>query len=85
MSSLNNAYSLASPATLGTIKRFNKSFLEIPWAVVVNKIDLPEAQEKIKKENFNPPSPCFYISAKTGEGLEALKTRLNQKHKNSYA
>ncbi|MCM8775940.1 MAG: 50S ribosome-binding GTPase, partial [Candidatus Omnitrophica bacterium] len=49
---------------------YNKKFLDIPYAVIVNKIDLPEAKERIRKSTFRPGVPCFYLSAKNGEGLE---------------
>ena len=57
----------------------DKSFLEIPRAVAVNKMDLPEARQKVEKEKFQPPAPLFLISAETGEGVEALMRYVVQK------
>jgi len=55
------------------ISIYDKHFLEIPCAVIVNKMDLPEAVEKVKAAPWAPKVPCFLTSAKTGEGLDALK------------
>jgi GTP-binding protein len=55
-----------------------EALLNIPYAVVVNKMDLPEAKAKVEAENFSPKVPVFYISALTGEGLEPLKNYLKQ-------
>jgi len=52
--------------------RYEKSFLEIPRVIAVNKMDLSEARSKIEKEPFRPSAPLFLISAETGEGVEAL-------------
>lgn len=55
-----------------------REFDNIPQAVVVNKIDLPEAAEKIRKQRWKPALPVFYISVKTGEGLKELKDFLDK-------
>lgn len=52
---------------------FEPAFLKIPYAVIVNKMDLAEARERVKQENFHPEGPVFYLSALTGEGLEGLR------------
>lgn len=56
------------------LKLHSEDFLEIPHAVAVTKIDLPEAQAalKAKKKKFDPGVPVFYISAVTGEGMKEL-------------
>lgn len=48
-----------------------------PWAIVANKIDLPEAQENLAalRQRF-PAIPIVGISAATGEGLPELKLQL---------
>lgn len=58
---------------------FQKDFLDIPSAVIVNKMDLPAAKEAVKKHPFDPGRPCFYISAKTGEGVDALASFMHEK------
>jgi GTP-binding protein len=61
------------------LERYEKSFLEIPQAVVVNKMDLPEARTRLEKEKFRPAAPLFLISAETGEGIEPLMRFVAQK------
>ena len=63
------------------LERCDKSLLKISQVVVVNKMDLPEARERIEKEKFNPAVPLFLISAETGEGIEALMNYVTQKLK----
>ena len=50
-----------------------EDFLKIPSAVVVNKMDLPEARAKFDPAKFKPGMPSFPVSAQTGEGMQALK------------
>ncbi len=59
--------------------RYDKSFLEIPEAIVVNKMDLAEVRERVEKEKFRPAAPLFLISAETGEGIEPLMRYVAQK------
>jgi GTP-binding protein len=50
---------------------------ERPWIVVANKMDLPEAAEKL--EHFRgryPKLEIFPVSAESREGIEAFKLRL---------
>ncbi len=56
-----------------------EEFGNIPQAVVVNKMDLPEAGEKVRKQRWKPALPVFYVSVKTGEGLTELKSFLDEK------
>jgi GTP-binding protein len=63
------------------LETYEKGYLQIPSAVVVNKMDLEGAREKAKKEVFKPEVPCFFISAKTGEGLEELTAFLREQMK----
>lgn len=67
------------------VASFSENFLQIPFAVAVNKMDLETAREKARKENFKPGAPVFYISAETGEGLDALKTYLKDHVKKETA
>ncbi|MBI3307172.1 MAG: 50S ribosome-binding GTPase [Candidatus Omnitrophica bacterium] len=62
------------------IEIYRKEFLEIPTAVVVNKMDLPEAKEKTKKFNAGKDVPKFLVSAKTGEGMAALGKFLKERY-----
>ncbi|HXV27858.1 MAG TPA: GTPase [bacterium] len=62
------------------MEAFDPVFLQIPFAVVVNKMDLPEAAQKVKEEKFEPGAPCFFISALTGEGMPALEEFLKIKN-----
>lgn len=64
---------------LDVLGRYEKSFLEIPHVVVVNKMDLVEARQRMEKEKFRPSPPFFLISAETGEGIEALMHYVSQK------
>lgn len=66
---------------LGVLEAYDKSYLEIPRVIVVNKMDLPEARKKIEEENFHPSEPLFLISAQTGEGTGALMRYVVQKVK----
>lgn len=57
---------------LENLEAYQPQFLEIPRTVAVNKMDLEEARERAGKEGFRPSCPVFFISAETGEGMEAL-------------
>ncbi len=61
-----------------TIRQYREEFLERPFAVIVNKMDLEEAKEAVKAQKFKPKAPVFYISAATGEGMEKLKDFLKE-------
>ena len=52
---------------------------ERPWIVVANKMDLPEAAEKMKafRKQFKQLE-VLPISADQGEGIEELKARLGE-------
>ena len=60
------------------VEIYQKDFLAIPCGVVVNKMDLPEIQERVKQENFRPRSPVFFVSALSGAGLEELSAYLKR-------
>ncbi len=57
---------------------YSEDYLQIPHAVAVNKMDLPEAQAKVKEKKWKPKVPVFYISAATGEGMEKLTAHLQE-------
>ena len=61
---------------LGT---YDKSLLEIPRVIVVNKMDFPEAHLKMEKNRLHPSVPLFLVSAETGEGVQALIRYVVQK------
>ncbi len=56
----------------------NERFAELPYAVVVNKIDVPGARERITAQKWKPDARIFYVSAQTGEGLDQLKQFLRE-------
>ncbi len=60
------------------IEIFQKDFLNIPYAVVVNKMDLPEAQAKAQAEKFKPRAPLFFVSALSGAGFEEFSAYLKR-------
>ena len=70
-------------ADLQTLRKeldlYDPKLSERPWVVVANKMDLPEAKEKLKafKRRYKS-TEIFQVSANSGEGLEALKTRLGE-------
>lgn len=52
---------------------FDEGLLKIPYAVIVTKMDLPEAKTRIGKKKFDPGAQVFYISALSGNGIKELK------------
>lgn len=66
---------------LQVLETYDKSFRDIPHVVVVNKMDLIEARQKVEKERLHPSVPLFLISAETGEGVEALMRYVIQRVK----
>ncbi|MBI3313130.1 MAG: 50S ribosome-binding GTPase [Candidatus Omnitrophica bacterium] len=62
------------------VEIFNKEFLKIPYGVVINKMDMPEAKEKTKKFSAGRGIPKFFISVKTGEGMDALTEFLKERY-----
>lgn len=63
------------------LEHYDKSLLKIPQIIVVNKMDLIEARERVEKERFSSIAPLFLISAETGEGIEPLMNYVTQKLK----
>jgi GTP-binding protein len=58
---------------------YDPKLSERPWIIVANKMDLPEAAEKMKafRKKYKKQE-ILEISASDGEGIEALKTRLGE-------
>ena len=67
-SSLEEGYKIL----LQVLEHYDAAYQEIRRVVVVNKMDLPEARERLAAQKFRPSDPIFLISAKTGEGIEPL-------------
>jgi len=59
------------------VAAYNKDLDKVPYAIVINKIDLPAAKEAVKKQKLKL-SPKFMISSLTGEGVPELKAFLRQ-------
>lgn len=59
------------------LKMYDPTLADRPWLIVANKMDLPDAEEKLKhfKQRFRRVE-IIPISAKDGEGIEAFKARL---------
>ncbi len=59
------------------ISLYDETLARKPWFVVANKMDLPEAAEKIGdfRARF-PQREVVEVSAETGEGIDALKALL---------
>ena len=56
-----------------TIERFDPDFVRIPYFVVINKADLiPRGTVSEKKKSFSSREKVFFISAKTGTGVDRL-------------
>jgi len=68
---------------LGTLreelKLYDPSLAEKPWLVIANKMDLPDAAENLKafKRRFRKRE-VIPISAANSEGIDVLKSRLNE-------
>jgi len=60
------------------IRRYNDDLCRRPYIVAANKMDLPRARENIeifRRETGQSPIP---ISAKTGDGIDALKQAMQE-------
>ena len=56
-----------------TIERFDPDFVRIPYFVVINKADLiPRGTVSEKKKSFSSREKVFFVSAKTGTGIDRL-------------
>lgn len=54
------------------VEAAGEEFAQIPSVLVVNKMDLPEAQAAVKKQKWKSKEKTFFLSALTGEGIEAF-------------
>jgi len=59
-----------------TVADQKPEYAEIPCAVVVNKMDC--TGPKAEKESIDCQCPSFFISVKTGQGMEKLKSFLKE-------
>lgn len=58
---------------------YDPKLSERPWIVVANKMDLPEAEEKLRHfQTRYRKLEVFPVSADRGEGIEELKKRLGE-------
>ncbi len=62
----------------GQLAEYSEDFLQIPHAVLVTKMDLPEAQTKMKKTKIKTKAPVFFISLTQGEGMKELTRHLKK-------
>ena len=61
------------------LEHYNKSFLDIPFGIIITKRDLPGIQQQMKAEGWKPQVPVFFISSLTREGLDELKDFMKDK------
>ncbi|MFT5107453.1 MAG: GTP-binding protein, partial [Pseudoalteromonas tetraodonis] len=59
------------------IKLYDEELAKRDWIIIANKVDLPEAEEKLEflRGRF-PKQEIIPISAAEGTGIDALKARL---------
>ncbi len=63
------------------LRQFNPVLLEKPMLVAVNKIDIPEVQQRIEElrpQLSNTGESPFFISAATGEGVKPLIDKISE-------
>lgn len=70
-------------ADLQTLRKeldlYDPTLSERPWLVVANKMDLPDAEEKLKQFRTRyKNTEVIAISAEQGEGIDLLKRRLGE-------
>src|SRR5438874_8158226 len=59
------------------IDLYDPALSKRPWCIIANKIDLPAARENLKTlQNSFPTVDMAPVSASTGHGIEAFKTKL---------
>ncbi len=61
---------------LDEIKLYDQRLADLPFLLVANKMDTPEAKEKIKEFRKKVGRDVVEISTLSGEGLDALKVQL---------
>lgn len=57
---------------------YEKNYLQIPYGIIINKTDLFQDKKMKKKRPFMKGKAVFYVSAKTGEGVDTLKAFLKE-------
>ena len=61
------------------IDLYDTALSKRPWCIIANKIDLPAARENLETlQNSFPTVEVAPVSASTGQGIEALKTKLEK-------
>ena len=58
------------------LKEFNPKLLAKPQIVIANKMDIPSAEENLKKFKEKVKEPIYPISAIQGEGIEPILIKL---------
>src|SRR5438874_6627335 len=59
------------------IDLYDPALSKRPWCIIANKIDLPAARENLETlQNSFPTVDMASVSASTGRGIEAFKTKL---------
>ncbi len=61
------------------INLYYKTKPDIPYAIVINKMDLADSMARVQAVPLEANVPCFYLSGLSGEGVEALMTFLREK------
>jgi len=62
---------------LREIDLYDPALSKRPWCIIANKIDLPAARENLETlQNSFPAVEMAPVSASTGHGIEAFKTKL---------
>jgi len=69
---------------LNELELYDKKLLEKPQIVVANKMDLPDAEENLKRFKKKHAMPIHAISCKTKEGIDELKIFLLEKVRTLY-
>jgi len=61
------------------IDLYDTALSKRPWCIIANKIDLPAARENLETlQNSFPTVEVAPVSASTGQGIEAFKTKLEK-------
>jgi len=58
---------------LAELEKYDPTFLERPRLIAANKMDLPNAEENLKRLKKTTKDPILPLSCETAEGLEELK------------
>ncbi|CAI4220789.1 unnamed protein product [Auanema sp. JU1783] len=76
-----NEYKEQLDALQFELEQYRKGLVNRPSCVVINKIDLDQNNiDRSVVEKMFPGLPCFFVSAKYGEGLTELLTYLRSIH-----